>query len=130
MPLVINGKLITKTEPCNKGARKGNRRKHFDGCVEKLVPLIQQLRAEGVKDIRTFMERVNAMGILAPNEGRFSYGTMRRVLKRAKELGLDAGPRSLSRAASEKPYRFMSNSAKTAKLKAALTKLSAAHPQH
>src|SRR5437016_1570085 len=109
MPLVINGKLITKTEPCNKAARKGNRRKHFDACVQKLVPMIQQLRAAGARDIRAFAERLNAMGILAPNGRRFTYGTMRRVLNRAKELGLDVGPRSLSQAASQKPYRAWSH---------------------
>jgi hypothetical protein len=127
MPVVFKGKVTTKTETCNKAARTGNRRKHFEACVQKLVPIIRELRAAGVKDIRTFMERLNAMGIAAPNGGPFSYGTMLRVWERAKALGLDEGPRSQSKAASERPYRFTSNFLKAAKQKE-MTKLLAALP--
>jgi hypothetical protein len=119
MPLIFLGKIKHK---------KGNRRKHFDAYVAKIVPIIVKQRGEGVKDIRSLVQRLNAEGIPAPSGGTFSYGTTRRVLLRAKELGLADGPRSLSSAASQRPYKARTRGSMSAKQKEALAKLLAALP--
>jgi hypothetical protein len=90
-------------------APRGNRARHFDLAVVTLAPTIQRFQSEGVRDIRQLAERLNDEGELAPSGRQFSYGTMRRILRRLRELHLGLGPRTLTLAATqrpERPYKF------------------------
>jgi hypothetical protein len=51
------------------------------------------------------MGRLNETGVPAPNGAAFTYGTTHRVLRRIRQLGLGPGPRSVSTALSQRPYK-------------------------
>jgi hypothetical protein len=81
----------------------------FDAAVRRLAPVIRQLREDSARrSIRKLAERLNEMGLLGPNGKLLTYGTMRRILQRLRELKLGAGPSNRSRAASDRrtPYYF------------------------
>jgi hypothetical protein len=84
-------------------APRGNRARHFDLAVVTLAPTIQRFQSEGVRDIRQLAERLNDEGELAPSGRPLSYGTMRRILRRLRELHLGLGPRTLNLAATQRP---------------------------
>jgi hypothetical protein len=87
----------------------GRRRANFDQEVRALAPLISNFRAAGILRIRDLVAYLNENNVRAPSGKKFSFGTLRRVLRRLEELQLGEGPRSLSRAASERaarPYTF------------------------
>jgi hypothetical protein len=92
--------------PVNKHiAPRGNRARQFDLAVETLAPTIHALQSSGIRDIRQLAERLNDEGELAPSGQAFSYGTMRRILRRLRELHLGLGPRTLNLAAMRRPER-------------------------
>jgi hypothetical protein len=84
--------------------RPGNRKAHFDARVRELAPLIQQHRTDH-QSIEQLANRLNEVGIPAPNGGLFTYSTLRRILVRIRELRLGPGPRNGSTAATERPTR-------------------------
>jgi hypothetical protein len=86
-------------------APRGNRARHFDLAVVTLAPTIHALQTAGVRDIRQLAERLHDEGELAPSGRPFSYGTMRRILRRLRELHLGLGPRTLNLAAIQRPER-------------------------
>lgn len=97
--------IIRQIEPAWRRGRGG----HFDRAVLAVAPAIKQARAEGVRDIRGLVARLNEAGVRAPNGRRFTFGSMRRILRRLHQLHAGPGPRSLSVAANQRaarPYAF------------------------
>jgi hypothetical protein len=88
MPVVIHEK-IKKQAPLRKGRGGG-----FDSAVKKRAPFIRLVQAEGCRDIRQLVEKLNEAGLTAPSGRPFSYGTLRRVLLRMKALDLGPGTRT------------------------------------
>jgi hypothetical protein len=86
-------------------AKRRGRGGHFDRKVEALAATVKRVRSEGVRDIRGLMKRLNETGIPAPNGKAFSFGSLRRVLRRMQQLYLGPGPRTMSAAASQRPPR-------------------------
>ena len=84
---------------------RGNRGRHFDLAAASLAPAINELRSDGICNIRQLVKRLNDKGLLAPSGGPFTYATTRRVLRRLNELHLGPGPRTLSQAAAQRPAR-------------------------
>src|SRR5271165_1798865 len=85
--------------------RRGSRGRHFDEAIATLAPTINGFRAAGVHDVRKLAACLNDAGVPAPSGGRFTYGTLYRVLVRLRQLHLGMGPRTLSAAASQRPYK-------------------------
>src|SRR5438132_1480250 len=85
--------------------RRGSRGRHFDAVIETLAPGINGFRSAGIHDIRKLVASLNDAGIPAPNGGPFTYGTLRRVLVRMRQLYLGPGPRTLATAATQRPYK-------------------------
>ena len=79
-----------------------NRKSHFERAVRRLAPIIEQLRAEGPRDIESLKFKLNRMGVAAPSRPRFSLDSVRRVLVRMNELGLGDGPQKKSDAMSKR----------------------------
>lgn len=73
----------------------------FDITVYEIAPLIRKLQARGIRKISALADTLNQD---EETDRHWSYSTMRRVLMRGSELGETLPPRSLSRAASERPY--------------------------
>jgi hypothetical protein len=102
MPVIFN---TLKNGPNASAPTKSNRRHGFDKAVKALAPRLEVLQASGVRGIREIATALNDLGLKAPNGGTFTYGTTRRVLQRLVELELGLGPRTLSGAASKRPYK-------------------------
>ena len=82
---------------------------HFDRQVTALAPEISALQLAGIRDVRKLCEHLNAAGFRTPSGGPFTYSTMRRVLRREKELQLGEGSRTVSAAArwrQPRSYKF------------------------
>jgi hypothetical protein len=93
-------------KPRKKGIQhRPGRGGHFDRQVMALAPEINTLQLAGLRDIRKLAQRLNAAGFRAPSGKPFAYSTMRRFLRRKKELQLGEGPRTVSAAASRRPPR-------------------------
>jgi hypothetical protein len=88
MPIIIQKKIKTEA-PVRKGRGAG-----FDKEVRKRALFIAALQTAGCRDIREMVRRLNDVGLTAPSGRPFSYGTLRRVLTRMKELGLGPGTRT------------------------------------
>jgi hypothetical protein len=97
------GSSLAKRLECTK--RGGGRRRQFDEAIGAVAPKINGYRSAGTHDIRNLAQCLNDAGIPAPSGGPFTYGTMRRVLLRMAELQLGPGPRTLARAAAQRPPR-------------------------
>ena len=80
------------------------RRQHFDAAVRRLAPVIAEIRKSGCHRVADVVQALNAQGMSAPNGKGFTFGSTHRVLHRLKQLGLGPGPRSISKAASARPY--------------------------
>jgi hypothetical protein len=92
LPVIIQKKTKPQA-PVRKGRGKG-----FDSAVKNRAPSISLLQAAGSRDIRKLVNQLNEGGLTAPSGRPFSYGTLRRVLKRMKELGLGPGTLTKSEA--------------------------------
>jgi hypothetical protein len=64
----------------------------FDRAVAKLAPVFIDLISDERPPIMELADKLNAMGIIAPSGGHFSYETTRRVWKRLARLGFCEGP--------------------------------------
>jgi hypothetical protein len=102
MPIIIQKKIKAEA-PVRKGRGAG-----FDKEVRKRALFIVALQTAGCRDIRELVRRLNDVGLTAPSGLPFSYGTLRRVLKRMKEMRLGPGTRT------KKEARAASLAAKTA----------------
>jgi hypothetical protein len=89
--------------------RKANfRHQQFNAAVKALAPVIAAIRAEGVIGVEEIRDRLNAEGFVAPSGGKFSTGTMDRIIKRLAELNLGPKPRSASQALTDRWDRVAS----------------------
>jgi hypothetical protein len=105
---------------------RGNRARQFDLAVQALAPTIQRLQSAGIRDIRQLVERLKDEGELAPSGRPLSYGTMRRILRRLRELHLGLGPRTLTLAATqrpERPHKFRPSESRPAKHSSVLKRM-------
>ena len=87
--------IVLKGTPKQK---RNHQREQFNAAVKALAPIIATILAEGVIGVEKIRARLNADGIVAPNGGKFSNGSVHRVQRRLLELGLGPKPRSVSRA--------------------------------
>lgn len=117
MPLIIS-------RPPMAPLKIANRSKAFNETVRALASWIALVRNEGNRSVEEIMKALNAHGVPAPNGKAFTYGTTHRVLKRLKELGLGDGPRSVSKANSQRGYTPRGIPAS-----ASITKLAQAQPE-
>jgi hypothetical protein len=93
-----------RTEPTRKRGRRGQ---HFDKEVERLAPYLAAAREAGHHSERAMMTYLNEQRVPPPagTGGRWTAGTMHRVLVRERELKLGPGPRSSKDAAIARPSR-------------------------
>jgi hypothetical protein len=78
--------------------------------VRALTSQVAEVRKEGARTVEEITKALNAGGVLAPSGKPFTYTTTHRVLKRLAKLGLGDGPRSVSKANSERGYVFRGES--------------------
>jgi hypothetical protein len=97
MPVIVNGVLLTSKPKKNPG------RESYNDSIVQLIPAIEEARKNGHHKIESIAQYLNENGYCTPRGGRFRYTTMHLILRRAQELGLTKGPRSLSQAASARP---------------------------
>jgi len=97
MPVTINGTLLTPQ------VRQIPGRVNYNLKIAKLVPAIEEARANGHHSTEAIAQFLNAKGLRAPSGGPLTYTTMNRILVRLSKLGSTKGPRSVSAAASARP---------------------------
>src|SRR5690242_2954736 len=97
MPVTING------TPLKPQVRRIPGRPNYNIKIARLVPAIEEARANGHHSTEAIAQFLNAKGLRAPSGGPLTYTTMNRILVRLAELGLCKGPRSVSAAASGRP---------------------------
>ena len=95
MPIIIHGRPLHV---------RGNRGRHFDLKVRTLAPSIAEVRASGSLDVRQIAKCLNERGLVGSSGRPLSYGAMHRILVRLEKLHLGPGPRTRSKAASNRPY--------------------------
>jgi hypothetical protein len=96
-----------------------HRRAAFDRDVVLLAPLIIEARSKGVQSKEALTEWLNADCRATAIRKSFNPTGVLRIVRRLAVLGLGPGLRSLSDAASQRPYRFRSNASKAADSKKA-----------
>jgi hypothetical protein len=73
--------------------KRGNRGVGFDRDCEFYADLLRQCQAH-IATVRGVVALLNSERILSPYGGRWSYGLVYRMLRRAAELGLTAAPQT------------------------------------
>jgi hypothetical protein len=97
MPVTFSAALL---EP---QVRRIPGRPNYNVKIARLVPAIEEARANGHHSTQAIAQFLNAKGTRAPSGREFTYTTLHRILVRLAELGLCKGPRSVSAAASARP---------------------------
>src|ERR1700683_5682964 len=91
--------IVLKGTPKQK---RNYQRDQFDAAVKALAPVIGGIRSKGIVSIPDVMQCLKDQGIAAPNGKQFTTGSTHRVLTRLAEMNLGPGPRSVSRALTDR----------------------------